>query len=113
MAVFASTADPRELARRVTETIRQGTVATWAIASGNILHSDPRIGGRVAFFVMSITDGAVKFALAPAKRAPSLDARTYAYHHARLTEFLLGHFSEALTRVQSTPFPGAIRTHRE
>ena len=108
MAVFATTADPRGLARRVMDAVKNGTVAAWELTSGHLRHVDSRAADdrKVAFFKMTVSSGALKFVLVGAKRSPPFDGPTYAFHHGRLTELLLGHFSDAVTRVQSTPFPG-------
>jgi hypothetical protein len=109
MAVFASTGEPIELANRVVQAIKRGTIGAWELTSGHLRHLDPR-GGRDAFFRITVTSSAVKFSLVGAKKTEPFDGAAYAYHHGRLTELLLGHFSDAVTRVQSTPFIGANGT---
>ena len=116
MAVFASTAEPGELARRVVERIKRGTISAWELMSGHLRHADTRFCAgerrdREAFFKIVITEGAVKFALVATKKTEPFDGATYAYHHGRLTELLLGHFSDAVTRVQCTPFAGLSATN--
>ena len=109
MAVFVSTAEPDELARKVVQAIKRGAVFSWELTSGHLRHADTRRADgreRDAFFKIVVTEGAVKFALVAPKNTEPFDRATYAYHHGRLTELLLGHFSDALTRVQSTPFAG-------
>jgi hypothetical protein len=106
MAIFASTGDPPALARIVVDAVKRGNIAKWEMTAGHLRYADSRVDGRVAFFAITVTGSAVKFALAPAKKTSPLDVATYAYHHGRLTELLLRHFSEVVTRVQSTPFPG-------
>jgi hypothetical protein len=113
MAVFASTADPLALARRVTDAVKRGAVAKWELIAGHLRYADSRADGRVAFFAIIVTGSAVKFVLSPAKKASPLDVATYAYHHGRLTELLVGRFSDAVTRVQSTPFPGSMASLNE
>jgi hypothetical protein len=110
MAVFASAAEPSELARILVRAIERGTILAWELTAGHLRHVDPRGEGRDAFFKMTVTGSAVKFALVRAKTMDGFDRPAYAYHHGRLTELLLGHFSDVVTRVQSTPFPGIART---
>ena len=82
---------------------------------GHLRHGDTRLREcpreRDAFFKVVVTEGAVKFVLVAAKKTEPFDRATYAYHHGRLTELLLGHFSDVVTRVQSTPFAGVSRTN--
>lgn len=106
MAVFASTADPTELARRVVRAVEHGLIGAWELTAGHLRHADSRGAGHSAFFKVTVTETAVKFSLLGAKNMPSFDGKAYAYYHGRLTELLLGHFSDAITRVQATPFPG-------
>jgi hypothetical protein len=107
MAVFASAAEPHELASRVVSAIKCGAIAAWELTSGHLRHADLRGEGRHAFFRMTVTGSTLKFVLVDPKNQPGpFDPAAYAYHHGRLTELLLGHFSDAVTRVQSTPFPG-------
>lgn len=117
MAVYASTAEPGELARKIVEAIKRGAVATWEMTSGHLRHADTRAHvnapgrERDAYFKIVVTEGAVKFALVASKRTEPFDRATYAYHHGRLTELLLGQFSDVVTRVQSTPFAGFSGTN--
>ena len=105
MAVFASTADPDSLARRVVSAVKRGSISAWELTSGHLRHGDTRGTRSVGFFKVTVTESAVKFSLLGAKRSASFDGAAYAYHHGRLTELLLAQFSDAITRVHVTPFP--------
>lgn len=107
VAVFASSSDPTVLLERVEQAVRSGAIPGWDLVSGCLRHTAPLASSlQPGFFKPSATDTAVKFRLLAEKGASELTRSSYAYHHGKLTEMLLAHFSEGVTRVQSTPFGG-------
>jgi len=71
----------------------------WSLTAGHLRQGDDDV-----LFRIIVLEGAVKFVLVATQRGPGIDRPTYAHHHGRLTELLLGAFSDVITRVQATPY---------
>lgn len=105
MAVHASTGNPSGLLDAIKKAIKDGKVATWEIdKDGDIVHAKTDNNVQTAFFRPKVQATSLRFAIITLKKDPPLDAFSYAYHHGKLVQMLLNHFSEQLEGVSSSPW---------
>lgn len=109
MTIIARTSDPSGLLTSILEAIDGDnetgeSISTWSYdEDGKLKHSETANNVQEAWFRPEVLPDDLSFHLVKGK-APSLDAFSYGYHHGKLVQMLLHHFSDRVRVIAATPW---------